>query len=1064
MKQRKFITLFALPILALLLQACGDDPTSQSSLSGTSLTDQTTISDTTSVTSDDTSSSSTTSDDTSIVPPETIFQEALNKDYSNMTAAIDAAWSSGADGESYLEYYVDGYTIVYDENAALMGANPYLFYHDYNGEGYLYFEADRPDDPTSTPAWLSTGPDESIKYGIENTYFDMEQILKNVTVDMVTYTAGLYIIQDPTYIQTLNETVFQSFWNNNIEYVTFTIDQNGYFASMIGLEEIDEENDYVKVNFSSFGETTYPITDIPEKPNEGNVMEYWEYKGWDGPQEDTYVESITLTSKKDLENNQLVLEIDEVVNATYTYLPLDASEAGDWTLVSSNEEVATIEFDFDDEDGNKQVKITGVGEGTCQVYIVAKGEEGIGTGVESNKIEVKVNPLKSQNLEGIVYGLSFTGIVDNSISVVNNQNNNLPVTVSGSNVSLNNYGGSYDLFDGKTALLMNGGSQGDNPSVYFDFDDQQVSSLSFYYGAYYESDLLNKDYVESLIVETSNDGLIWTPIDVKDEVLDNISAKNLKLLEKEFEPASKVRITLDTNFVGKYFRFSFAEISFMANENCHDHEDIVDVPVTSVTISSFNDVREIKVNETLQFSSLVEPSDATDKSITWHVEPESLASISSSGVLTPSGEAGEVTVYATANNGLVKSNEIVISIIEIPSVDSSILGSWRADDYPSMYELNVTDTNLVATINEESFGGEEDIYIVKELNYVGLVEEKYHFENEDGDYLNLIADSYSSEESLYVVGVVSDYKINLYTQNVEFTRYIPATSMSLSAEKTTLELEETTTIEVSYNPITATGIGVDEITWSVDKEDVVTFYNDVTDASIGLYITASNPGQVKVTATNGDGVTASIDIIVNEPVKVESITLSTEGDVRSVEQYQSLQINATVVGENGETPYDSTLTWTSSNDEVLSVDDEGVVRGLQVSSDPVIITATANDGSGVYASIDITVVEGSGESIVPSENEGTYYGYDDTESFSLALTLTRDGNMSLIIEYIEVSSTDFELVSFDGSKYNYSFNGQSVTLEIKDSSTVSLYFDYEFITYEGNYIYCLSEGIVLTKN
>lgn len=1062
MKQRKFITLFALPMLALLLQACGDDQTSQSSLSGSSLTDQTTISDTTSVTSDDTSSSSTTSDDTSIVPPETLFQEALNKDYSNMTAAIDAAWSSGADGESYIEFYIDGYTIVYDENAALMGANPYLFYHDYNGEGYLYFEADRPDDPTSTPAWLSTGPDESIKYGIENTYFDMEQILENVTVDMVTYSAGLYIIQDPTYIQTLNETVFQSFWNNNIEYVTFTIDQNGYFASMIGLEEIDEENDYVKVNFSSFGETTYPTTDIPEKPNEDNVMEFWEYKGWDGPQEDTYVESITLTSKKELENNQLVLEIDEVANATYTYLPLDASEAGDWTLVSSNEEVATIEFDFDDEDGNKQVKITGVGEGTCQVYIVAKGEEGIGTGVESNKIEVKVNPLKSQNLEGIVYGLSFTGMVDNSISVVNNQNNNLPVTVTGSNVSLNNYGGSYDLFDGKTALLMNGGSQGDNPSVYFDFDDQQVSSLSFYYGAYFESDLLNKDYVESLIVETSNDGSTWTPIDVTDEVLDNISAQNLKLLEKEFEPASKVRITLDTNFVGKYFRFSFAEISFMANEKCHDHEDIVNIPVTSVTISSFNDVREIKVNETLQFSSLVEPSDATDKTITWHVEPESLASISSSGVLTPSGEAGEVTVYATANNGLVKSNEIVISIVENPSVDSSILGSWRADDYPTMYELNVTDNNLVATISGESFDG-EDIHIVKELNYIGLVEEKYHFENEDGDYLNLIADSYSSEESVDVVGVVSNYKINLYTQNVEFTRYIPATSMSLSAEKTTLELEETTTIKVSYNPITATGVGVDEITWSVDKEDVVTFYSDVTDASIGLYITASNPGQVKVTATNGDGITASIDIIVNEPVKVKSITLSTEGDVRSVEQYQSLQINATVVGESGETPYDSTLTWTSSNDEVLSVDDEGVVKGLQVSSDPVTITATANDGSGVYASIDITVVEGSGESIIPQENQGAYFGYDEIGGWDLVLTLSSNGNMSLIIDEVETVPTEFELVDFNGNIFHYRYNNQVVELEIRDSSTVWLTFEECFTTAEENDIYCFGPYLELTK-
>ena len=1066
MKQRKFITLFALPMLALLLQACGDDPTSQSSLSGTSLTDQTTISDTTSVTSDDTSSSSTTSDDTSIVPPETLFQEALNKDYSNMTAAIDAAWSSGADGESYIEYYIDGYTIVYDENAALMGANPYLFYHDYNGEGYLYFEADRPDDPTSTPAWLSTGPDESVKYGIENTYFDMEQILENVTVDMVTYSAGLYIIQDPTYIQTLNETVFQSFWNNNIEYVTFTIDQNGYFASMIGLEEIDEENDYVKVNFSSFGETTYPTTDIPEKPNEDNVMEFWEYKGWDGPQEDTYVESITLTSKKALENDQLVLEIDEVANATYTYLPLDASEAGDWTLVSSNEEVATIEFDFDDEDGNKQVKITGVGEGTCQVYIVAKGEEGIGTGVESNKIEVKVNPLKSQNLEGIVYGLSFTGMVDNSISVVNNQNNNLPVTVTGSNVSLNNYGGSYDLFDGKTALLMNGGSQGDNPSVYFDFDDQQVSSLSFYYGAYFESDLLNKDYVESLIVETSNDGSIWTPIDVKDEVLDNISAQNLKLLEKEFEPASKVRITLDTNFVGKYFRFSFAEISFMANENCHDHVDIVDIPVTSVTISSFNDVREIKVNETLQFSSLVEPSDATDKSITWHVEPESLASISSSGVLTPSGEAGEVTVYATANNGLLKSNEIIITISEIPSVDGSVLGSWRADDYPTMYELNISSDKLVATINEESFSGDENILNTSELNYISLNEDMYHFENSDGDYLDLRADSYSSSSSLYVKGEIDGYKINLYTQNIDFTRYIAASSMSLSAEKTTLELDETITIDVLYNPSNATGVGVDEISWTVDNPDVLYVYNDTTSASQGLYVEASNPGNVKVTATNGDGISASIDLVVNEPTLVESITLSTEGNVNSVEQYKNLQINAEVIGVDGKTPYDSTLTWSSSDDEVLSVNDKGVVTGLKVSSEPVTITATANDGSGVSGSIKISVTESTTTSIIPEENVGVYSGYDDY-SIGIELTLNSDGSAYILaVDYDETTPTELTFVRQDGRSYFYtSSDGQEFEIYLSNDYTIQLYYSdsYSFYTAEGNEIYIFSGYLELSK-
>lgn len=51
---------------------------------------------------------------------------------------------------------------------------------------------------------------------------------------------------------------------------------------------------------------------------------------------------------------------------------------------------------------------------------------------------------------------------------------------------------------------------------------------------------------------------------------------------------------------------------------------------------------------------------------------------------------------------------------------------------------------------------------------------------------------------------------------------------------------------------------------------------------------------------------------------------------------------------------DQTLSWTSSEQSIATVDDSGTVKG--VSAGTAIITATANDGSGVFASCEVTVI------------------------------------------------------------------------------------------------------------
>ena len=92
---------------------------------------------------------------------------------------------------------------------------------------------------------------------------------------------------------------------------------------------------------------------------------------------------------------------------------------------------------------------------------------------------------------------------------------------------------------------------------------------------------------------------------------------------------------------------------------------------------------------------------------------------------------------------------------------------------------------------------------------------------------------------------------------------------------------------------------------------------------------------------------AGTEVICRE-IPVESIELNvTDGDIGIG---QVLELFATVLPADAEDP---TVTWTTSNVNVATVNSYGLVRG--VSTGTTVITATANDGSGVSASCTVAV-------------------------------------------------------------------------------------------------------------
>ena len=89
-----------------------------------------------------------------------------------------------------------------------------------------------------------------------------------------------------------------------------------------------------------------------------------------------------------------------------------------------------------------------------------------------------------------------------------------------------------------------------------------------------------------------------------------------------------------------------------------------------------------------------------------------------------------------------------------------------------------------------------------------------------------------------------------------------------------------------------------------------------------------------------------IKIIIENPVT--SITLNTEQ--LTMEYGTKEQLTATVAPDDAD---NLGLTWTSDNEEVTTVDENGLVTA--VGEGTATITATANDGSGVSASCVVTV-------------------------------------------------------------------------------------------------------------
>lgn len=168
----------------------------------------------------------------------------------------------------------------------------------------------------------------------------------------------------------------------------------------------------------------------------------------------------------------------------------------------------------------------------------------------------------------------------------------------------------------------------------------------------------------------------------------------------------------------------------------------------------------------------------------------------------------------------------------------------------------------------------------------------------------------------------------------------PLNSISLNKESGELNVNDTDTLNVIYDPSDTTEDKT--VVWTTSDANKATVNNGV--------VTAKAPGSVKITATVGSGdkaKTATCDYVIKSPLKGISL-----GDDFEILKGQTKKLDITLNPTNT-TDKIETAVWTSSDEDCVTVDENGNIKALKETERPVTISVNVN--GSFDASVNVTV-------------------------------------------------------------------------------------------------------------
>lgn len=175
--------------------------------------------------------------------------------------------------------------------------------------------------------------------------------------------------------------------------------------------------------------------------------------------------------------------------------------------------------------------------------------------------------------------------------------------------------------------------------------------------------------------------------------------------------------------------------------------------------------------------------------------------------------------------------------------------------------------------------------------------------------------------------------------------YLPVTKVTLDSSKLTVNVGDTAALSAEIKPAEAR---YNTVTWSTSDPSIATV--DENGVVTGVAV-----GKVKITATSDEPVqgkakpkAVTCSVTVNQGAQ----SLTMEDSQITIAKGKSQKLVPTV---SPDTTSNKKLTWTSSNTKVATVNASGQVTGKGTGS--CTITAETTDGTGLKASVNVTVIQ-----------------------------------------------------------------------------------------------------------
>jgi len=339
------------------------------------------------------------------------------------------------------------------------------------------------------------------------------------------------------------------------------------------------------------------------------------------------------------------------------------------------------------------------------------------------------------------------------------------------------------------------------------------------------------------------------------------------------------------------------------------------VPATGVTISNPPE-DDMPIGSFVQLEAIVLPAGATDKTVEWEVDDESVATIVD-GLLTiigmPSNGIVVVTVYVSANKTLKDTCEVVVVNAEPEDVEISA---------PSI-TINVNQT-LQLTAEVLPAGASQFVsWSVESGSSIASVSSS-----------GLVTPSKTAIGEIVVRAIA---KVGVYDEITITIVWAPGESVVIKDGQTpitTYKLNLTDSKQLGFEVLPA---GSEQIvTWSSDDEGKVTVVNGL------IYGVSTGKANIKATAESGVFITVEVEVVVPA---AEEVTISGDGYI-FLDQGDTIELSA-VVGPVGAP---QAVEWESDDEEVATVDEDGVVTVLKAGV--VVITASVN-GTDIESSFKI---------------------------------------------------------------------------------------------------------------